>query len=414
MEQRDSSPRRFDLDPDEPLQRLPDLEIRLQSDGSVRVDLEDRAFLSGPHTLRVLDAFSRPTTFKDAIEVLKSQARGTQDWVDLSDTVMNLFRAGALEPQTRSSGRPAMRTGFDAAVEHVSMLNDRARTGSYLDAIQQVVRPGDVVVEVGTGTGVLSVAAARAGARHVYAIEAGSIGKVAESLFEANGYADLITLVSGLSTSVTLPERADVLVSEIIGNEPLNERVLESTRDAIQRFLKPGARFIPHTLRIYAVPVEIPEEVTSKFRFQGSSQSQWKDWYGMDFSALEKGNAPSPFRIFIRPNRARDWMRLTEPTLLAEVDFSSGRPPSIEGAATVTADRGGRINGIVEYFELGLSPHVELSVDPERVDDACSWRLPVWFQPVPLEVQPGERLTLQYAYGAQNQYGRVTILRESP
>jgi hypothetical protein len=149
----------FDLDPDEPLQRLPDLDVRLQSNGSVRVDLESRAILCGPHALRVLETFAHPTTFKDAIDVLKTEVRGTQDWVDLSDTIMNLFRAGVLEPHERASRRPAMRTGFDSPVEHISMLNDRARTGSYLDAIQEVVRPGDVVVELGTGTGVLAVAA---------------------------------------------------------------------------------------------------------------------------------------------------------------------------------------------------------------------------------------------------------------
>jgi hypothetical protein len=404
----------FDLDPDEPLQRLPDLDVRLQSNGSVRVDLESRAILCGPHALRVLETFAHPTTFKDAIDVLKTEVRGTQDWVDLSDTIMNLFRAGVLEPHERASRRPAMRTGFDSPVEHISMLNDRARTGSYLDAIQEVVRPGDVVVELGTGTGVLAVAAARAGARHVYAIEAGSIGRVAEAGFAANGLSDRITLVPGLSTSVSLPERADVLISEIIGNEPLQERVLESTRDAIQRFLEPDARFLPRTLRIYAVPVDIPETATARFQFCASTQAQWEEWYGMDFRALSGGNAPDPFKVFVRPHRPRDWPRLSEPALLAEIDFSTGQPPTIVREATVMAGREGRINGIVEYFELGLSPGVDLSVDPAVVDEQCSWRLPVWFLPDPLEVAPEEPLTLRYEYGTNNRFGRVTIRKGTP
>ena len=97
------------------------------------------------------------------------------------------------------------------------------------------------------------------------------------------------------------------------------------------------------------------------------------------------------------------------PALLAEIDFSTGQPPSIVREATVMASREGRINGIVEYFELGLSPGVDLSVDPAVVDEQCSWRLPVWFLPDPLEVGPEERLTLRYEYGTNNRFGRVTI-----
>ena len=104
---------------------------------------------------------------------------------------------------------------------HIAMLNDRRRTASFLAAIRRVVRPGDVVVDVGTGTGVLAIAAAQAGAARVYAVEATGIGKLAEANFRANGLQDRITLVPGWSMQVTLPERADVLVSEVIGKTPL-------------------------------------------------------------------------------------------------------------------------------------------------------------------------------------------------
>jgi predicted RNA methylase len=104
---------------------------------------------------------------------------------------------------------------------HLALLNDRRRTTSFLDTIATVVRPGDVVVDVGTGTGVLALAAARAGARHVYAIEMGGIADCAEGLFEASDASDRITLVRGRSLDVRLPERADVLVCELIGHAPL-------------------------------------------------------------------------------------------------------------------------------------------------------------------------------------------------
>lgn len=399
----------LEIDPDELLQRLPDLTLHLLSDGSIRTDVTGRGILFGPHTLRVLEVFSQPTTFKQAMQVLRPNVLGAQDWVDLSDTIRNLYRAGALEPTVTSSRMPAMRTGFDAPVEHVSMLNDRARTEAYLHAIREVVRPNDVVVELGTGTGVLAVAAAKAGARHVYAIEAGSIGSVAQAVFEANELSDRITLVSGLSTHVSLPERGDVLISEIIGNEPLHERVLESTRDAIKRLLKPEARFVPRTLRIYALPVEVPESVVSKFRFVPSDQAQWGDWYDLDFTPLGRGNPPRAVRIFVKPHRPRDWTQSSEPMEVAAIDFSTGHSPSIESEAYGVASHTASINGILVYFELGLGPGRILSVNPQVVDELCSWRLPVWLLPDPLDVQAGDRLRITYTYGAAGQHERVSI-----
>jgi len=217
--------------------------------------------------------------------------------------------------------------------------------------------------------------------------------------------------VAGLSTHVRLPERGDVLISEIIGNEPLHERVLESTRDAIVRFLKPEARFVPRALRIYAVPVEVPESVVSKFRFTASDQAQWGDWYDLDFTPLGRGNPPRAIRIFVRPHRPRDWTRASEPLEMAAIDFSSGRPPSVESEVYGVASHAASINGMLLYFELELSPGRVLSVDPLVVDEQCSWRLPVWLLADTLEVQAGERLRIAYTYGTAGQQERLSISR---
>src|SRR5688572_5656058 len=114
----------------------------------------------------------------------------------------------------------------DTVQLHASMLSDRDRTSSFIDAIKAAVEPGDVVVDIGTGTGVLAIAAAQAGARHVYAIEAGPISKLAREIVQRNDLADRITVIRGWSNETRLPEKCDVLVSEIIGHEPLAEGVL--------------------------------------------------------------------------------------------------------------------------------------------------------------------------------------------
>lgn len=105
----------------------------------------------------------------------------------------------------------------------------------------------------------------------------------------------------------------------------------------------------------------------------------------------------------------KDWIRLSDPAPVAEIDFSSGHPPSIENATYIVASRAGLINGIVVYFELGLSPGQVLSVDPAQVDDRCSWAIPVWLLPEPLEVEAGERLKFTYTYGTNDQQSLVSV-----
>lgn len=400
------------LEPAVTLQRAPELTLQVGSDGSAIIEVNDRVAECGPHTLLILHAFARPATFQEALEKLQSGAHGSQEWIDLTTNILHLYEAGALVdvsnpvPIAKSNRR-----GFAAAAIHIKMLNDRVRTASYLAAIADVVRPGDVVVDIGTGTGVLSVAAARAGARHVYAIEASSIGRTAQSVFEANGLTERITLVPGWSTQVSLPERADVLVSEIIGNEPLEERVIEATSDAIKRHLKPDARFVPRTVRVYGLPVEVPENVIAEHRFTESAQQRWKDMYGIDFGSLFLSTIhTSPYLILMRPSRTRDWIRLSDPCLLAEIDLATATQ-RIESAASVIANRQGAVSGLLMYFELELSPDVVLSLHPDQVEDTCSWHLPVWLTNEPLEVQPGEGLSIAYSYRGSRVQSRIVVER---
>ena len=169
---------------------------------------------------------------------------------------------------------------------HAAMLNDKARTSSYLASIRRVVRPGDIVVDIGTGTGIYAMAAALAGAQKVYAIEAGRIAWIARRLIEVNGLADRITLIRGLSTQIWLPERANVLISELIGDEPLAEQVIEITQDALRRLLKPGASLVPSGVKIFGLPVTIPDAELGKLTFAQGTVQNWRSWYGIEFAPL--------------------------------------------------------------------------------------------------------------------------------
>src|SRR5689334_7836260 len=128
---------------------------------------------------------------------------------------------------------------------HASMLADSDRVSAYERAIAAVVRPGDVVVDLGAGTGILSLLAARAGARRVYAIECGTIADAARAVIDASPYGDVVELVRGRVEEVELPERGDVAITETIGGELLDEDIEGILAAAREHLLVPGAREIP-------------------------------------------------------------------------------------------------------------------------------------------------------------------------
>jgi SAM-dependent methyltransferase len=392
------------LNPGLILKRVPDVEVRINSDNNIQLVSDGMIYYLGPHGLAILDAFYQPTPVSEALEKLSATISSVQDWMSLTNTIVHLYDAGILwDENQRERKLQTSRRGFGGPGIHVDMLNDRARTSAFLDGIAEVVGSGDVVVDIGTGTGVLAIAAARAGAKHVYAIEASAIGEVAEAIFEANGLSDRVTLLRGWSTHIELPERADVLVSEIIGNDPLGENVLEVTRDARKRLLKPGARLVPSKLRVFGLPVTIPHAKLKRRRLTADTLQDWRSWYGIDFEPLSKTNEDSPPSFFIKPQKASDWEILSEPVLMSEVELGEVERFKIDSSVTVTAEASGLLNGLLVYFELDLGPSTILSTHPAQVDSQCSWLARVWLLD-PLTLQTGDRFDVAY----QHRVGRVS------
>ena len=394
-----------DLSPNTILRRASSLGIKIDPDGQIVVHgPEGEAVCGAAHGLAVLDVFSRAMTVGEAVALLRPRVRGAQDWIDLTNTIIELHRGGVLlaDGETRASIVRDAR-GFAAPEVHISMLNDRARTAGFLTAIQETVKPGDVVVDVGTGTGVLAIAAARAGARHVYAIEASSIGQLAKLMFEANGLADRITLLEGRSSQIDLPEKADVLISEIIGSEPLREQVLETFLDARFRYLKPGARYLPERLSVFGVPVEIPASDLSARTFTRETADRWRNEYGIDFSPLAAVAASSGQSFLVPGSKVRHWPRLSEPIQLLDLDLRCHPDAAVRSTVSGPAMSSGIISGLAVFFELHVSPSVRLSTDPSTASEHSNWRNHVEILPGALEVQPGDLIEVTYRYGVPGQ-----------
>jgi hypothetical protein len=384
------------------LVRAPDLRVCFAGDGFG---------IGSAHDLAVLDCFTVPRTIADAMQLLGSRCGGPQEWADLGGTIRRLHRDGLLHEAGRVPPRASHPGRFDRPGVHTRMLNDRMRTGLYLEALREVVRLDDIVVDLGTGSGVLAVAAAQLGARRVYAIESSSMAAVAERVADVNGVSDRVTVVRGQSVHVTLPERATLVVSEIIGNDPLAERVLEALRDARTRLCQPDAQFIPSSLELFLLPLAVDQEHVARHLPTADRVDAWRRWYGIDLSPLQD-MAPDGWEgTWIQPREAAAFEMLGPPVSLGALTLGDACSFPIERHVSLSIERAGTLGGIVLYFEAQLSPGVRLSLDPRRPSSSSSsWMLPVWLRVSPLVVQAGETLDCHYRYAGASE---LTIRRSA-
>jgi len=386
---------------DRRLRLAPDVALRLRG-GQVEITLGDRRHVAEMRVLGILELFAYPMSLREAFGRLG--AAGTQEFVQAQRIVFRLCDKRVLVDVDRES--PRFASGFGAPWAHVAMLDDVTRTSAFVRAIHATVRPGDVVLDVGTGTGVLAVEAARAGARRVYAVEQRGIGEGARDVFGANGLADRIEVVQGRSTSITLPEKADVLVSEILGNDPLAEGMLSTFQDARERHLKPGARVVPGAVTMFALPVDLPDEYLDAHTFSAANVARWREDFSIDFGPLTRFGVQVTNLPNVKPQLAREWATIGDSVELARIDLTRGdrvRPRTVPFVARSKA----RCLGLLLYFEAELAPGVVLSTAPDAAADDNHWTCCVFRASERPTLSAGDVACIEFSAGAGQTVLRV-------
>jgi protein arginine N-methyltransferase 1 len=384
----------LDLSPETRLQLAPDVRTRFDRAGHVLLDSPNGTVVDlGPRGYATLSLFSQPVALGDAIDRLRHQEHSSTDFAPTMNVINMLLEEGDLLQSEPGRG-PA--SGWADPVEHARMLHDDRRTGHYLAAISGAVRPGDVVVDIGTGSGVLAVAAARAGASHVYAIEASDIAAVAGRVFAVNGVQEKVTLIPGWSRQIELPQRADLLVAEIIGNEPLEEEILETTLDARRRLLKRDARLIPHALTLLARPLLLPDSEARQRAIGQAAVERWRGLYDMEFQPILDAAIPGPVNMPAEAEMAARWPPVGQPVALAELDLTSFEEATVSASADLVIEPPGAVNAVAITFCASLYGTIKHTLDPWRWPTS-SWATSVWVLPDSLTVEPGRALRVQYS-----------------
>jgi SAM-dependent methyltransferase len=236
--------------------------------------------------------------------------------------------------------------------EHRQYLADRVRVAAFRAAIGEVVRPGDVVLDLASGTGILGLLACQAGAQRVYSVEEGGMIELARSVCRANGYEDRFKFVKGHSTHVELPEKVDVVLCDQIGHFGFEAGVLEFFNDARARFLKPEGRLIPQRVDMFLAPVQSPE-MWGQVEFWNESPA------GFDFRAARTWAANTGY-----PTKLASDQLLGEPARLCAMDLTRAAPASFGGELGIQVGRAGTLHGLGGWFLAQLSPRVVMSNSP--------------------------------------------------
>ena len=274
---------------------------------------------------------------------------------------------------------------------HFEMLADTARNDAFQKAIEKAVNPNDTVLDIGAGSGLLSMMAVKAGAKKVIACElVKDLAETAEKVVADNNMSDKITIHNKKSNYLRvgeeLEEKADVLVSEILDAGLLGEGVLPSFRHALAELVKPNAKVIPHAATVYGILLESE---------QRHRISPFKNISGFDLSAFDIFRVPKTYTQ-AHLNRI-DHEPLSEVFPIYSLNFKQLPDTMLEHNPTrfqidVNIQKDGVLHGVAFWFDLFIDEEIKLSTGPNG--EMIHWGQALYMFEEARDVKKGETFVL--------------------
>jgi predicted RNA methylase len=269
---------------------------------------------------------------------------------------------------------------------HIPMLNDVRRNDAFERAIRVAIEKNGrdaLVLDIGTGSGLLSMMAARAGARRIVTCErVPVIAETAERIIATNGYERQISVINKGSDQIVVARdmeaRADILISEILSSDLLAEGVLATFEDAHARLLQPGATIIPRAAT--AVGCLVESEVLSGYTFVG-------DVCGFDISPFGTLAAQ---RLPVHGTMT-SWRRLSGDMDLLRIDLSAKEHFAETRTLSIPVQHDGIAVGVIQWMNVDLADGVAFSNHPDEYSDG-GWLQVLHTFPDPVAVTAGKEL----------------------
>ncbi len=262
--------------------------------------------------------------------------------------------------------------------EFGEMVGDRLRFGAYSEAIARAVVPGDSVVDIGSGPGIFALLACKAGARKVYSIDAENVVEFGRQFAAANGMSDRMEFLRGDSRQILLPERVDVIVSDIRGALPLFGQGILALNDARKRFLAEQGRMIPERDKLFAALVEAPENYERII-------APWRSVTGLTLEAA----LPVVLNTMYK-RQCKAEQLISEGEAWHELDYLDGANSRASKTLQFECRRSGTVHGFTLWFETRLFEDIGFSTEPGAHDSVYGHVFLPLLQPV--EVAMGEKI----------------------
>lgn len=262
--------------------------------------------------------------------------------------------------------------GYSVA-DYGSMFAEPARVSAYVDALRRVVTATTTVVDLGAGPGIFALVAAKLGARHVYAIERDDVIEVGRELAKRNGLSSQVTFIHDDASSVRLPRRCDVLISDLRGTLPLYKRHLPAIIGARRRLLAADGCVIAEKDRLLVAVVRAPDahrKMVEPWRLQPE---------GLDLTPALSYVTNIPWS-----DRTAADALLTQPAQWAEINYLTVEHPSVAGQVSLTTVQAGEAHGLLVWFDAVVWGDLGFSTGPGSSVRLYSPLFLPWPAPVPL------------------------------
>lgn len=266
---------------------------------------------------------------------------------------------------------------------HRHLVDDRVRTDAFMEAVRRTVRPGDVVIDLGTGTGLYAIEACRAGAVRVYAIDHSDIIHAARRLVAHHGVSDRVVFLQESSYDVRLPELADVLVSECLGVMGVGGTMVPALTELAARSVKPGGRVVPGRISLLLAPLE------SSVNFAHVNAWTTDGPGGLDLSPLQSLANQNLYHTLVTPEAL-----IAPAALLGSVVPRDGIDDPFDASVRFAPTSARTLHGFVGWFDVELCDGLTFSTSPG--DPPTVWQQIYFPLPEAVPVDAGERIEVEY------------------